>query len=121
MTTPRWLNKASARVQECSWSLGSIFERYCDLEHRSLGQLAEELDCTPETISWMTLCRQPAPGRFAEDVESIASRFSVSAGRLAGIIRRVQVLDALRHDETDRTSDAAELLIAARDRAKDDK
>src|SRR5207302_6715236 len=90
-----WLGPAARRAQLEPWALGWILSRLCELEGSSHEDLAAELHCDVTTLRWIFLCRTPAEGRFAEDVERIALRFRLDANRLAAVVRRADAVVAL--------------------------
>lgn len=111
-----WLESAARRAQRATWSLGWNLTRLAELEGTSSRELAAELNCDAATVQWLFLCRSPTGERFAEDVERIASRFSLDVKRLAGLIRRADAVTALAawgHDASEG------ILVAARDRQDD--
>jgi hypothetical protein len=108
-----WLDSAALRAQEERWTLGCRLSRLAELEGGSTGDIAAELNCDAVTVRWIFLCRRPAEESFTQDVERIASRFSLDVKRLAALIRRAEAVAALGAD----THDASEsILLAARDR-----
>jgi hypothetical protein len=112
-----WLESAAHRAQRETWTLGRNLSRLAELEGTSSHEFAAELHCDPATVQWLFLCRAPAGQRFAEDVERIASRFSLDVKRLAGLIRRADAVTALAasgHEMSD------SILLAARDREDDE-
>lgn len=113
MASPSWLGRAALRSRAETWTLGHVFSRCCQAEGASDDDLALELDCSIDTMRWLSLCRAPSRARFAEDVEQIAARFNVSVHRLAGLVRRADALEALQAGHKDPSS---ELHLAARDR-----
>ncbi|WNG39629.1 hypothetical protein F0U61_42620 [Archangium violaceum] len=122
MTNPKWLKLAAQRSARYSWTLGHVFARYQESEGLSAEALAAELGCSPAVLEGLSLCRRPDEERFAEHLRIIAKRFEVDPRRLAAVLRRVEVLDALVA-----SPDAGEpvredsLLLAARDPSiKDD-
>ena len=115
MATPSWLTRAAARGADHPWMFGAIVAAYCDIERCSTDDVAARLDCTTDTLMWISLCRRPARDQFADQIQSIATRFNVSARELAAIVRRVDAIVALRSSD-----ESAQELIAARDRAHDD-
>jgi len=115
MVTPSWLDRAAARGADHPWTFGAIVAAYCESERCSIDEVAARLDCTTDTLMWISLCRRPARDAFAHQIQSIATRFDVPARQLAAIVRRVDAIGALRlGDESEQE------LIAARDRADDD-
>lgn len=115
MATPSWLTHAAARGADHRWTFGAIVATYCEIERCSTEDVAARLDCTTDTLMWISLCRRPAPDEFADQIQSIATRFNVPAAKLAAIVRRVYAIGALRSSD-----ESAQELIAARDRADDD-
>lgn len=111
MGTPSWLARAAARSTDHSWTFGSIVTAYCEIEGCSKQDVAAQLDCSVDTLMWISLCRRPGPDGFAHQVHSIATKFGVSAPKLAAMVRRVDSISALR------SSTVAQELVAARDRA----
>jgi hypothetical protein len=111
-----WLESAARRAQCETWTLGWSLSRLAELEGTSCRELAAELNCDAATVEWLFLCRSPSTERFAQDVEQIASRFSLDVKRLAGLVRRADAVAALAAP----THDASEsMLLAARDRVDD--
>lgn len=110
---PTWLDSAARRATKEPWTLGCTLSRLAELEGRSSGDIAAELDCDAMTVRWLFFCRRPSLDRFAQDVEHIASRFSLDMKRLAALVRRADAVIALGAQ----THDASEsVLLAARDR-----
>jgi hypothetical protein len=112
-----WLGSAARRAQSESWTLGWSLSRLTQLECTSNVDLAEELNCDATTVQWVFLCRSPSEERFAQDVERIASRFSLDANRLAALIRRADAIAALAAESHDVSES---ILLAARDREDDE-
>ena len=111
---PSWLRHVAERTRNEPWTLGRLLSRYCTLESSTEGEIATELGCTPDTLSWIFLCRTPSQKGFRDDVESIAQRFGLEPSRLAALVRRADAVVALAapyHNAGD-----GELLLAARDR-----
>jgi hypothetical protein len=112
-----WLESAARRAQRETWTLGRKLSRLAELENTSNYELAAELHCEAATVQWLFLCRSPTGERFAEDVQQIASRFSLDVNRLAGLIRRADAVTTLAvsgHDSSEG------ILLAARDRENDE-
>ena len=108
-----WLESAARRAQRATWSLGWNLTRLAELEGTSSRELAAELNCDAATVQWLFLCRSPTGERFAEDVERIASRFSLDTTRLAGLVRRADAVTALAASDP---AASESILLAARDR-----
>lgn len=120
MTNPRWLEVAARRSGQHSWTLGYVFEQYRKHQGRSAEELAEELGCSQETLAWMSLCRRPDEDRFAEHLGIIANRFKVAPYRLAAVVRRIEVLEALPESQEEGDLGEEAFLLAARDHTTDD-
>ncbi|MDC0713604.1 hypothetical protein POL68_34380 [Stigmatella sp. ncwal1] len=121
MTPPVWLKIAAQRSGQQAGTLGHTLARYQEMEERSTEALAAELDCTPETLQWLSLCRNPSEDRFAEHLFEISKRFAVDSQKLAAVIRRVEVMKALSEGSQDADQpDGNAMLLAARDRLRDD-
>lgn len=120
-TNPKWLGVAASGSGQHSWSLGYVFEHYQKHERKSREELAAELGCSLDVLDWLSLCRRPDEERFAEQVGLIAERFGVEPSRLAMVLRRVEVLDALPSvgEEMDPALEES-FLLAARDDSDDD-
>jgi hypothetical protein len=115
MAMNSWLRRAAARSSDHPWTFGAVVAAYREIEKCSAAGVAAQLQCTPETLMWISLCRRPGGDQFADQVRSIATRFRVPAEELAAIVRRVDAIGALRSREQ-----PAEHLIAARDRRDDE-
>jgi len=111
---PRWLEHAARRSSERAWTLGSALDEYRRSEGLTREQLSLLLDCSLDSLAWLSLCRRPAPEQFAEDVSMIAERFQIDASRLAQVLRRVDAVAVLRRAVNMQEEDP--LLLAARDR-----
>jgi hypothetical protein len=121
MSNPEWLKTAARRSAHEAWMLGSVFERYRELEGVTPEALAAELGCTVDVLHWLSLCRRPEGEAFSEHVFTIAERFKVDPLRLVTVLRRVEVMDALSmRSESGEASDEESLLLAARDRSHDE-
>ncbi|AGC46279.1 hypothetical protein MYSTI_04991 [Myxococcus stipitatus DSM 14675] len=122
MSSPDWLEAAARRSSLEPWTLGHTFERYRDLESRTPKQLADELGCTEEQVKWMALCHCPQDEGFAEQVAQLAKRYEVDLRQLTRILRRVQVMEALRRAKAGgKGTRKVTVLIAARDHSTKDK
>lgn len=120
--TPKteWLDLAARRSIEHRWTFGVVFEEYCRIEGITRAELVALLGCSLDSLNWMSLCRRPAADRFADDVATISRRFHVDASKLVYIVRRVDVVGALRQPTISR-EDEERMLLAARDREDDER
>jgi hypothetical protein len=77
--------------------------------------LASRLGCAKDAFKLICLCRAPAgqAESFSDDIERIATKFSVDADLLAEAIRRGQAIYEMK-----RKTKSAATLLAARDRGK---
>jgi hypothetical protein len=95
--------------------LASALQAFAASEGLDSAGLAAYLGCEPHALGRLGLCRRPRDDRFAQDVDAIAERFALPPDILAGVVRRAEVLEALRAAESE-----AEVMAAARDRREDD-
>jgi hypothetical protein len=99
------------RLEGDPYFLACALQSYADSERLDDAALARTLQCTPETLVQLKLCRAPDVERFREDIDKIAARFAVDRNALAQAARQGQVLVHSRH-----TAPAGHgLLLAARD------
>lgn len=119
MANPKWLEVAARRSGQLSWTLGYVFEQYRKYEGKSAEQLAAELECSLETLEWLSLCRRPSEELFVEHLELIEKRFAVEPHRLAAVVRHVEVLDVLPASQEQEEGEES-FLLAARDHTTDD-
>jgi hypothetical protein len=106
------------RVEDDPFFLASALREYAQSENLDESGLATVLGCSVELLTLVAICRRPhpEPGRFQRDIDLIAARFDVRAGALAEIVRRAEVIAAMRRGiPTERG-----LLIAARERDDED-
>lgn len=103
------------RLADDEYFLASALKTYALSEQLDDSALAKALKCNVETLDSLRLCRRPTsePKLFRRDVDRIASHFGVDAGMLAQIVRRSDVIVALRQG----ASNESDLLMAARDRS----
>jgi len=113
---PKWLEAASVRSSDYSWTLGSVLRDYCDLEQLAQTDLATYLHCNTDVLHWIFLCRKPRRDHFVDDIGRIAKKFRLDTSKLASIIRRVEVIKGLQQGFIPATEDP--VLLAARDRQK---
>lgn len=108
----RLLSRASADP----FFLGSALALYKSTRGIEDDELAEWLECSPEALARVILCRLPTQEeRLARDVQTIADFAGCNADRLIATIREVAALGALRKEgEASREG----FLMAARDRKK---
>lgn len=105
----------AARAAGDPYFLGFALAEFARAEGLTDDQLAARLDCPPESLIMLRLCRspRPAPDGFRADVEQVADRFGADAGRLAAVVRQVEGTVRLR--EAGPVSAEAGFFLAARD------
>lgn len=104
------------RAESDSFFLASALAKYAESENLSEAELAQVLGCDVASLPRLWLCRRPRrePAFFREDVSRIASALEVNSERLAEVVRRADVLEALLHSASDNG-----YLMAARDHNED--
>ncbi|MCY1041214.1 hypothetical protein OV208_07775 [Corallococcus sp. bb12-1] len=119
MTNPDWLEAAAEHSARVPGMLGSVFAWFRDLEEISVEALANKLDCTVETLHWVSLCRKPEGAAFSEHVNQIAEHFGVDAFELTGLLRDMEVAAGLRAQQDSPVEpEERGVLMAARDRPR---
>ncbi len=110
--------RAAERAGRHPFYLSASLLAYARSEGLDDAGLAASLGCDLDTLPALLLCRRPTGGGavFRADVEAIAARFGIDAGRLARLIRDADVLVSLQGAATDRNDRNGGLLAAARDR-----
>jgi len=110
------LDRLAARVTTDPHFLAAALTEFAASEGLARSALAARLGCPPATLPLLYLCRMPraeAP-YFWQDVERIATHFSLPAESLAEAVRRGQSLLQVRGLQVQ--ADPAGWLLAARDR-----
>ncbi len=107
------------RVEDEELFLASVLADYARTEDLDDQGLAERLGCPVKTLISLRLCLRPdpEPDVFRREVDRIASRFEIDAGLLAEVIRRSNALRMMRNKAG---AEEGGLLMAARDRRKED-
>jgi hypothetical protein len=110
------LESLARRVARNPLFLAAPLARFAERHRLDDEALATQLGCRPEVLTDLRLCRNPhpEPPRFWQDVECIATHFSVNAGRLAEVVRFGQGLLHLSQPGVS-AEDAPGYLMAARD------
>jgi len=108
--------RAANRAANDGFFLGSALEAYRGHYGFSDAQLASLLRCSVENLPRLGLCKRPDPSSssFREDVERIAAYAVVDPLALGRLLREIDAISALRSGRD--TTEAAGLLMAARDR-----
>ena len=96
------------------WSLAQ-YQAFHDLDEQGLAQF---LECDPEHINRLSLCRQPDDqgGQLQDQVRRIAGFGACSPDRLVRLMREVAAFSALQEGTEERQG---AMLMAARDREKE--
>lgn len=100
------------RAADDHFFLSSALQEYARSEGMDAGALCRFLGCEREMLGPLGLCRRPDGERLLDDARRIAQRFKVREDALIEVIRRADVLAALRG------AGSAEALAAARDRTE---
>jgi hypothetical protein len=105
------LERLAERAAQDPFFLACALNLFAASETLDDVQLAQNLNCTPETLVLVKLCRAPGsePGQFRKDIHRVASTYGIEEGLLAHAVRRGQALHAMR------ARPAARLFKAARD------
>ena len=120
----RALRRAVELAAEIPFFLASALKAYRFFNSLDDAALTAHLGCSPEDLPRLALCRRPGldPTVFRKEVEQIAAYASVTAERLAELLREVESLGALQAAErSGATTSGRGLLMAARDRADEGK
>jgi len=108
------IDALAKRVQSDPFFLASALADYAHSEGLDEQGLAGRLGCSLETLGPLRLCRRPhpEPTLFRQDLNQIASRFSVKGDVLAEAVRRSDAISGMRRG----TKSEHRFLMAARDR-----
>lgn len=117
------VRRALQRAAADSFFLASALEAYRSLNGLDDGGLIGYLGCSREDLTRLAFCRRPATDAmtFREEVEQIAAYGLVRAETLGELLREVESLEALQAAGGGVTSSGRGLLMAARDRADEEK
>ena len=110
--------RASRRASLRPEYLGWVLVRYADAERKTDEELAELLAASMQDLPRLRLCLRPSLESFAADVQQVAEKFGLDAGRLAKVIRHVDALEGMADDAEAHEAGEAGLLLAARARHK---
>jgi hypothetical protein len=83
--------RAARRAIDRPFFLAGALHTYQEENGLSDTELADFLGCRPEDLPRLALCRQPVESSFLKDVTHLASRFGLNGGRLAALIRDIEV------------------------------
>jgi hypothetical protein len=108
------LHRIAARACARPEFLGWLLVRYLEIEKVSEEQLVELLEMRGDDLPRLKLCLRPDADRFLADVTQIAGKFRLSLAKLAGVIRRVEAVEAM----SGAAAAAGTPLLAARARKK---
>ncbi len=107
------LENMARRLERDPFFLACPLKLYQKSEGLSEDMLAAGLKCSKEALLSVRLCRAPAEESFQDDVERIATRFSVDAFALAEAVRQGQALFNMKSAQT-----SSGTFLAARDSDK---
>lgn len=115
---PSLLRIAATKAASSQFFLAGQIERFRILRGLDEDGLAQFLQCSPEIVPKLALCRRPNPDSsgFRADVEAIAAAFALPPENLGRLIREVDALDALSQVRTKRIGAPEGLLALARDK-----
>ena len=105
--------RAAQRAAERGGYMESLLQDYRVSRHMSDEELAAYLRCPIERLPLLGLCGQPRAESFAPDVRKIAAFARADTGRLAQLIRAIEMDERLA---TRVREDASGYAAAARDR-----
>ena len=115
----RW---AARRAADEDFLLGYDLREYRELHEATEDVVASVLDCSPDALVCLSLCRRPDPTAqsFRADVEQIAAHCRVNAQKLAALLREVDSLRTFSQAPLPPPAAFARpgLLAAARDRKR---
>src|SRR6266496_3851923 len=106
------LENLAARLEGDPFFLACPLKHFAQSEGLNEEMLASYLRCSDEALLSIRLCRAPAAESeaFHDEIDRIASRFSVNAGLLVEAVRRGQAIFQMTQDGETRST-----LLAARD------
>jgi hypothetical protein len=92
------LESLAARAAGEPFFLAAVLGPYALSEGLDDAALAAALGCPPGELALLRLCRAPraGPEEFREDVQAIAERFGLDAGKLAEAVKRGRVIARMR-------------------------
>jgi hypothetical protein len=108
------ISRLAERVTGDPFFLASALQDYARSEELNDEALAQLLGCSQETLALLRLCRRPRSEAVSlqMDIDRIVTRFNVQGNIIAEVVRRANVIEALRRAATQTPG----LLMAARDR-----
>lgn len=101
--------RAARRAVDRPFFLAGALHTYQEENGLSDTELADFLGCSPAHLPRLALCRHPVESSFLKDVTHLANRFGLNGGRLAALIRDVEVFEGFR-------AGSGPTAMAARDR-----
>ena len=93
------LRRAADRARTRPTFLGWVMAQYEQLESLSELTLRERLRVVAEDWPRLQLCLRPRPDQFLDDVTQIALRFGIDRAALAAVVRRVDAVEVIHHQE----------------------
>lgn len=112
------LARAASRASERPDYLGWVFGRYAETEGATEQDFCTKLGVSALDLQRLRLCLRPRQQSFAADVEQIAAKFELDSGELAGIVRHVEAMEAMKQESGERELEDVGLMLAARARRK---
>ena len=105
------LEALAKRLEDDPFFLACAFKLYALTEDLDDHGLTKALECSPETLTLLRICRTPDASHFKADIEQIVSRFQVNRNTLLQAVRRGQAIVHLQRT----SADGRDMLLAARD------
>ena len=118
-----FLRRAAHRASHNPFFLARDMEEFRARRKMQESDLARFLNCKPELLPKLGLCRRPDPDSptFQSDITKIEQALGIQADRLIQIIRETDALDVFdRGSPESKESIGRGLLMAARDREREE-
>jgi hypothetical protein len=102
-----------ANFSDTKMLLGSLLTEYKKMQGYSDSQLADFFAVSMEDLNWLSACLLPREENFLQDVREIETKFKISVGKLASVVKFVESLDVMKLPSKRITQDSG-LFMAAR-------
>jgi hypothetical protein len=121
--TTELLRHAAQRASRHPFFMAANLEDFRIRHGMEEANVARFLDCAPELLAKLALCRRPDPGspQFRSDVRRIAEALGLNSQRLVQLIREAEALKALgESSQFTEQENSPGILMAARDTETDE-